>query len=139
MIFRLPYEDLAPIVDEPVENKGDKGDKGDGIAMAGGNLARATNPNELMPVGPDSLNLEDFLPRPRRSLFNRIFNRRNNEHLQKFIEEHTPIPTSVTDGGNTIEFIRLCLPAPFNNNGSCLLYTSPSPRDRQKSRMPSSA
>ena len=24
-------------------------------------------------------------------------------------------------------------------NGSCLLYTSPSPRDRQKSRMPSSA
>ena len=26
----------------------------------------------------------------------------------------------------------------LNNNG-CLLYTSPSPRDRQKSRMPSSA
>ena len=25
------------------------------------------------------------------------------------------------------------------NRGSCLLYTSPSPRDRQKSRMPSSA
>ena len=25
------------------------------------------------------------------------------------------------------------------NNRSCLLYTSPSPRDRQKSRMPSSA
>ena len=25
------------------------------------------------------------------------------------------------------------------NYGSCLLYTSPSPRDRQKSRMPSSA
>ena len=24
-------------------------------------------------------------------------------------------------------------------HGSCLLYTSPSPRDRQKSRMPSSA
>ena len=24
-------------------------------------------------------------------------------------------------------------------NGTCLLYTSPSPRDRQKSRMPSSA
>ena len=24
-------------------------------------------------------------------------------------------------------------------NASCLLYTSPSPRDRQKSRMPSSA
>ena len=26
-----------------------------------------------------------------------------------------------------------------DNNGGCLLYTSPSPRDRQKSRMPSSA
>ena len=25
------------------------------------------------------------------------------------------------------------------NSGTCLLYTSPSPRDRQKSRMPSSA
>ena len=28
---------------------------------------------------------------------------------------------------------------PFDSNGTCLLYTSPSPRDRQKSRMPSSA
>ena len=27
----------------------------------------------------------------------------------------------------------------FGDFGSCLLYTSPSPRDRQKSRMPSSA
>ena len=27
----------------------------------------------------------------------------------------------------------------FTGLGSCLLYTSPSPRDRQKSRMPSSA
>ena len=27
----------------------------------------------------------------------------------------------------------------FNSGIGCLLYTSPSPRDRQKSRMPSSA
>ena len=27
----------------------------------------------------------------------------------------------------------------YNEIGVCLLYTSPSPRDRQKSRMPSSA
>ena len=27
----------------------------------------------------------------------------------------------------------------WNDNFPCLLYTSPSPRDRQKSRMPSSA
>ena len=31
------------------------------------------------------------------------------------------------------------VPRETNNGGSCLLYTSPSPRDRQKSRMPSSA
>ena len=29
--------------------------------------------------------------------------------------------------------------AVFNQQDTCLLYTSPSPRDRQKSRMPSSA
>ena len=31
------------------------------------------------------------------------------------------------------------LAAARSQNSSCLLYTSPSPRDRQKSRMPSSA
>ena len=31
------------------------------------------------------------------------------------------------------------LPLFFHVNHPCLLYTSPSPRDRQKSRMPSSA
>ena len=30
-------------------------------------------------------------------------------------------------------------PEPVRENRNCLLYTSPSPRDRQKSRMPSSA
>ena len=34
------------------------------------------------------------------------------------------------------EFLKTNLIDPYNN---CLLYTSPSPRDRQKSRMPSSA
>ena len=29
--------------------------------------------------------------------------------------------------------------AQLENGNNCLLYTSPSPRDRQKSRMPSSA
>ena len=29
--------------------------------------------------------------------------------------------------------------SPFPEEDACLLYTSPSPRDRQKSRMPSSA
>ena len=35
-------------------------------------------------------------------------------------------------GGNIIGLL-------FENSTPCLLYTSPSPRDRQKSRMPSSA
>ena len=29
--------------------------------------------------------------------------------------------------------------SPYRDNESCLLYTSPSPRDRTRSRMPSSA
>ena len=33
----------------------------------------------------------------------------------------------------------LFVDSPYKGNYSCLLYTSPSPRDRQKSRMPSSA
>ena len=33
----------------------------------------------------------------------------------------------------------LAILAGFSHNRRCLLYTSPSPRDRQKSRMPSSA
>ena len=36
-----------------------------------------------------------------------------------------------------VTHILSCIPP--DKNGNCLLYTSPSPRDRQKSRMPSSA
>ena len=39
------------------------------------------------------------------------------------------IPTSLTVAGTEVA----------QQNEVCLLYTSPSPRDRQKSRMPSSA
>ena len=53
----------------------------------------------------------------------------------------------MTDNSEIIEIQGTGEEAPFNreqlddmlNIGSCLLYTSPSPRDRQKSRMPSSA
>ena len=41
------------------------------------------------------------------------------------------------------QVLLLSLPTPekyiMQRQGSCLLYTSPSPRDRQRSRMPSSA
>ena len=39
----------------------------------------------------------------------------------------------------TAEFIQTVLPANNINTLNCLLYTSPSPRDRTRSRMPSSA
>ena len=37
------------------------------------------------------------------------------------------------------ESIKIPYRHPFTGQYTCLLYTSPSPRDRQKSRMPSSA
>ena len=39
------------------------------------------------------------------------------------------------NGSNIVEFVN----SAGSQLDSCLLYTSPSPRDRQKSRMPSSA
>ena len=41
-------------------------------------------------------------------------------------------------GDDRVGLVKI-LPIPKNPNTPCLLYTSPSPRDRQKSRMPSSA
>ena len=49
------------------------------------------------------------------------------EQVKLFIE---------TKGQQGIGRLLICEPAQY---GNCLLYTSPSPRDRQKSRMPSSA
>ena len=43
------------------------------------------------------------------------------------------------DGGRTIQFVLKLMLNVVNLIVDCLLYTSPSPRDRQKSRMPSSA
>ena len=40
---------------------------------------------------------------------------------------------------NTIRVARQAMEKAMQYAYSCLLYTSPSPRDRQKSRMPSSA
>ena len=40
---------------------------------------------------------------------------------------------------SSINFMKSIKEFEVNNNSICLLYTSPSPRDRQKSRMPSSA
>ena len=69
-------------------------------------------------------------------------------HVRDFIadnKDHLPQPNSDFVTGHDAEFSRklgskgwigMTWPAQY---GGCLLYTSPSPRDRQKSRMPSSA
>ena len=57
------------------------------------------------------------------------------------IDEHelfADIPTSAGGEGSAPE-PHDYFGAGANHERSCLLYTSPSPRDRQKSRMPSSA
>ena len=43
------------------------------------------------------------------------------------------------DGFKRIGSAQLRKKGAFLQHGDCLLYTSPSPRDREKSRMPSSA
>ena len=59
-------------------------------------------------------------------------------------------PGPYTAASLGVNFTKLCISAGFSTQGDtrgllsyiicrCLLYTSPSPRDRQKSRMPSSA
>ena len=79
----------------------------------------------------------DRLPEPRRS-----------PSGQKVIEQARALvqsahPNAIIEPGH-ISLYKICLPpsggkASRHENGCCLLYTSPSPRDRQKSRMPSSA
>ena len=58
--------------------------------------------------------------------------------LLEAMQEH-----SVTIGGSTYKldepFFVLATQNPIEQEGTCLLYTSPSPRDRTRSRMPSSA
>ena len=48
------------------------------------------------------------------------------------------VPGSILDKGPEV-YASLQIPVSFWISTICLLYTSPSPRDRQKSRMPSSA
>jgi len=45
------------------------------------------------------------------------------------------LPHKITLG----DFVRVCRSPGFDPAKACLLYTSPSPRDRTRSRMPSSA
>ena len=60
------------------------------------------------------------------------------EQLQKFNEIEADKKETSSKGLNIKESISK-EPLAKGNSNPCLLYTSPSPRDRQKSRMPSSA
>ena len=58
-------------------------------------------------------------------IYNTIIKRGKERQLLEYVEEHHIVPRCL--GGND------------DKNNFCLLYTSPSPRDRTRSRMPSSA
>ena len=60
----------------------------------------------------------------------------HNDVVQKLLRKARKGCRVIYVPGNHDEFARDFLDHSF---GGCLLYTSPSPRDRQKSRMPSSA
>ena len=54
-------------------------------------------------------------------------------------EIFNPIVFSVVDPDEKLKNFKIQLTKNKSLNMGCLLYTSPSPRDRQKARMPSSA
>ena len=55
------------------------------------------------------------------------------------VEEDLIYPEDQTYSEDSLETYHPVDEKVANNDRTCLLYTSPSPRDRQKSRMPSSA
>ena len=71
---------------------------------------------------------------------NKLANQESNTNLEKEVSPESEINFMNTSKASLKEYSKS---APFafdaRNYKFCLLYTSPSPRDRQKSRMPSSA
>ena len=60
-------------------------------------------------------------------------------HVEHEIQEFTgSAKVEFLDGHSNLN-VPCLLSCPYELDNACLLYTSPSPRDRQKSRMPSSA
>ena len=90
------------------------------------------------PANQDRSHAEDII----RAVYRQVF---GNRHLMEldvqpsiealFINGDLTVQGLVTALAQSESYRRLFL----ETNNPCLLYTSPSPRDRQKSRMPSSA
>ena len=67
------------------------------------------------------------------------FGRGSNRDIISCIVEHMDINVEVSGGIRDQASLESALSAGATRVNICLLYTSPSPRDRQKSRMPSFA
>ena len=67
--------------------------------------------------------------------------------MEQYLNDINVFPVADGDTGTNmaatmnsiVEGVNKCKESSFARISNCLLYTSPSPRDRQKSRMPSSA
>ena len=82
---------------------------------------------------------KDFIEGLQNSLLYK-WNRRGKyliAELKKNVSNNNANELSLEENGVLVVHLRMTGYFTFNN--TCLLYTSPSPRDRQKSRMPSSA
>ena len=85
----------------------------------------------------DLISISDILPIPHKRNFYTIVGSRS--HMSKETEDFFERKKQEYGSVEVISIgssLKLCMVA---EGKACLLYTSPSPRDRQKSRMPSSA
>ena len=64
---------------------------------------------------------------------------RNEQGIEEFVRDANGQPVLSKLDEDTLQAIAQATGGNYSRLSSCLLYTSPSPRDRQKSRMPSSA
>ena len=71
--------------------------------------------------------------------FNQFKNSQGNDDILEFEDGKWVLSVYVTNADKSAESIYLMRQLNVALNRDCLLYTSPSPRDRTRSRMPSSA
>ena len=77
---------------------------------------------------------DSFMKQTNGSLKNFFYDEEDRLERDRFLQLHGTGEAQILTADGTVNNVRLC-----KEDATCLLYTSPSPRDRQKSRMPSSA